>query len=151
LESEKTYTLQAAQAGDFPAIRTLIHEVGINPMGLDWRRFILAVDPKGTMIGCGQVKPHADGSLELASIAVRPDWRQRGIASAIIQYLLDTHPRPLFLTCRSELGSFYETFGFKEINADQMPAYFQRIFRLVGFMRRLKVIPHTLLVMKLEE
>ena len=30
-------------------------------MALDWHRFILAIDPFGKVIGCGQVKPHSDG------------------------------------------------------------------------------------------
>ena len=64
------YTLQAALESDFPAIRGLIHETGINPMGLDWRRFTIARSAQGVLVGCGQLKPHGDGTVELASIAV---------------------------------------------------------------------------------
>ena len=71
------YSLRLAAQSDFPAIRRLIHEVGINLLALDWRHFILAVDANDHMIGCGQVKHHKDGSLELASIAVQPEWRRQ--------------------------------------------------------------------------
>ena len=78
------YTLRPATAAEFPAIRKLIWQVGINPIGLDWRRFVLAVDEEGRMLGCGQIKPHKGGIRELASIAVVPEARGLGIARAII-------------------------------------------------------------------
>jgi N-acetylglutamate synthase-like GNAT family acetyltransferase len=82
------FSLRPATEADFPAIRELIHVANINPTGLDWRRFVLAVTPDGAIIGCGQVKPHHDGSQELASIAVLPERRRQGIAKAIITLLL---------------------------------------------------------------
>ena len=54
------FTLRSATAADFPAIRKLIWQVGINPIGLDWRRFVLAVDEEGRLLGCGQIKPHRE-------------------------------------------------------------------------------------------
>ena len=122
------FTLRPATKVDFPAIRRLIHAVGINPMALDWRRFTIAVDADDRLVGCGQVKPHKDGSLELASIAVLPEWRKQGVARAIILHLLETYPRPLYLTCRGRLGPFYEKFGFQEMTAPaDLPPYFRRI------------------------
>lgn len=41
------FTLRTARAEDDAAIRKLIHQVGINPLGLHWERFILAVDHWG--------------------------------------------------------------------------------------------------------
>ena len=66
------YHLQAATAEQETAVKSLIRAVHINPLGLDWRRFVVAVDEEGAVIGCGQVKPHGDGTRELASIAVAP-------------------------------------------------------------------------------
>jgi hypothetical protein len=43
--------LRPAMEADFPAIKALIHQVGINPMGLAWPNFILAVDEAGAMVG----------------------------------------------------------------------------------------------------
>ena len=64
------FTVRPATREDFPAIRSLIHTVRINPTGLGWRRFLVAVTPQGRLLGCGQIKLHADGSREMASIAV---------------------------------------------------------------------------------
>jgi hypothetical protein len=46
--------LRAATASDAGAIRLLIFRVGINPRDLDWRRFLVAVDEAGKLIGCGR-------------------------------------------------------------------------------------------------
>ncbi len=142
------FELRLAGSKDFPAIRDLIRAVRINPLGLDWQRFIIAVDSAGRLIGCGQVKPHQDGSLELASIAVIPERRGQGIASSIIRDLTQSHPGPLYLTCRASLGNFYQRFGFRRLQPEEMPAYFRRITRMVRIARGLKLIPGDLLVMK---
>ena len=63
--------LRPASEEDFPAIRALIRIVGINPTGLDWHRFVVAVTPDDEMIGCGQVNQDAAGvfiSLRLPSM-----------------------------------------------------------------------------------
>lgn len=130
-----TFTLRPAQETDAAAIKNLIYSVGINPMGLDWKRFVVAVDEQNRVIGTGQIKPHSAKAdlLELASIAVVAEYRGQGIARAIIEHLLQDSSRPLYLTCRSHLQPFYEKFGFRAIAFDEMPRYFQRISKLAGF------------------
>lgn len=123
------FTLRPATQADFPAIRSLIRAVRINPTGLDWRRFILAVDPVGKTLGCGQIKPHYDGTRELASLAVWPEYRNQGIATAILVCLMKENAPPLYLMCRSELGSFYERFGFRALPFDEMTSNFRRIMK----------------------
>ena len=146
--SPQEYTLHPATATDAKTIRQIISLVQINPISLNWRRFILAVDRQGKIIGCGQVKPHGDGSLELASIAVLPDWRGNGIARRIIDQLLEQYPGRLFLTCRSRLEPLYQKFGFQAIQLADMPPYFQRLSRLVPLFNKLFHQPDTLLVMR---
>jgi N-acetylglutamate synthase-like GNAT family acetyltransferase len=124
------FSLRPATRSDQVRIRSLIRTVRINPTGLDWPRFVVAVTSSGELIGCGQVKTHADGSRELASIAVAPDYRGEGVARAIIEHLINIHPKPLYLTCRSSLEPFYQQFGFQTIPNNQMPPYFRRISRL---------------------
>jgi amino-acid N-acetyltransferase len=142
------FSLRAAEAADAGAIRELILRVRINPTGLDWRRFILAVTPQGEMIGCGQVKPHGDGTYELASIAVAPAWRGRGVARAVIEALLAANPGPLYLTCRPHLETFYQKFGFSRLALDDLPPYFRRLERLSGALVGLHLMPGTILVMR---
>jgi N-acetylglutamate synthase-like GNAT family acetyltransferase len=144
------YSLRPALETESAVIRDLIHQVGINPMGLDWRRFLVAVTPEGQVIGCGQLKPHGGGLLELASIAVLPEHRKLGIARAVIEHLLDDSPRPLYLTCVSSMGPFYERFGFYALKPDEMPRYFRRLSQLAGLVFTLAQRGETLLVMKLQ-
>jgi N-acetylglutamate synthase-like GNAT family acetyltransferase len=144
------FTLRPARETDSASIRDLIHLVGINPTGLDWKRFVVAVNPNDEMIACGQLKPHGAGILELASIAVHPDYQGRGIARAVIEHLLKDSPRPLYLMCRSRLGGLYEKFGFRALAREEMPPYFQRISKLAGLAGALMRSGDGLLVMKLE-
>jgi N-acetylglutamate synthase-like GNAT family acetyltransferase len=127
-----------ATAADQKQIARLIWAVRINPWGLDWRRFLVAVDEEGNLIGCGQVKPHRDGSRELASIAVIPAWRGRGVARALVEQFLNHAGPPLWLTCASPLIPLYRKFGFEEITDPRhMPVYFRRIHRLATLFHRL--------------
>jgi N-acetylglutamate synthase-like GNAT family acetyltransferase len=146
--SSQEYSLRLATAADAPQIRRIISLVQINPTSLNWQRFVLAVDREGKIIACGQVKPHADGSLELASIAVLPDWRGKGIARTIIERLLDKYPSRLYLTCRSKLGPLYQRFGFQTIGIPDMPPYFRRLRRLVALFNKLFHQSDHLLVMR---
>jgi N-acetylglutamate synthase-like GNAT family acetyltransferase len=139
-----------ARQEDFTAIRDLIRAVQINPLGLDWKRFIIAVDSGGRLIACGQIKPHQDGSMELASIAVIPEMRRRGIATKIIERLIRSNSGPLYLTCRASLEEFYMRFRFSRLETTEMPAYFRRIARMARIARALKLVPIELLVMKRE-
>ncbi len=139
--SEAVYSLRPAGEADFSAIRRLIYAVQINPMGLAWPNFIVAVDAHSRIIGCGQIKKHGDGSHELASIAVAPEWRSKGVAGAIIRRLLAEHPGRLFLTCRRGLGPFYQRFGFRDAENIELLPYFRRLRRMVKMLQRLRLAP----------
>jgi len=143
------YFLRPATEADLPEIKALIRQVRINPMGLDWRRFTLADNGSGEMLACAQLKPVPGGLTELASLAVRPANREKGIARALIEHLLAQASLPVYLTCRSGLGKFYEKFGFRVLNADETPAYYRRLQRLAGIFMDLTGRNETLFVMKL--
>ena len=124
-----SFTLRPATAEDARAINTLVRKAGINPTGLKWPRFVVADSADG-VVACGQIKPHADGSQELASIAVTLSWQGKGLARSIIEHLLARHSGELHLMCRAPLGPFYEKFGFRTLSEEEMPPYFHRIKRL---------------------
>lgn len=144
------YEVRPAVKSDSAQIRDLINLVGINPTGLGWRRFLVAVKPLGEVIACGQVKPHGADILELASIAVHPDHRGRGIAREIIARLLRESPRPLYLMCLEHNGPMYEKFGFRALGVEEMPRYFQRIEKLFTVAKAVRRMDEDLWVMKLE-
>jgi len=113
----------------------LVWKVGINPFGLHWQNFLVAKDRRRRLIGCGQLKPHGRRSIELASIAVEEEYRNRGVARTVIEELLEGAPRPLYLVCLPRLSSFYERFGFTAANAGHLPLHFRRVRRLARIIR----------------
>ena len=144
-------TIRKALKKDAAAIRSLIWLVQINPFGLDWRHFLVAVNEQEQVVATGQIKPHRDGTRELASIATRPDYRSQGLASAIINRLLQETPRPLYLRCAEKMGLFYTRFQFRVLALAEMPPDYARDIRRMDWMRRRMVpkMPH-LLIMKLD-
>lgn len=143
------YDVRAAVESESAQIKALIHEAGINPTGLDWKRFLVAVNESGRVIGCGQIKPHGKDILELASIAVTSEHQGQGIARRIIEMLLAQTPRPLYLMCIEHNGAMYEKFGFRSIDYAEMPRYFQRMRKLFDLTRAVRRANEDLLVMKL--
>ena len=141
-------TIRQANRADDKTIRKLIYQYRLNPIGIDWRRFRVAVDAKDRVIGCGQVKPHGDGTRELASIVVQQQYRKQGIGRAIIQRLLEENPGVLYLTTRETMGPYYEQFGFYRLLPEKLPPYFRRIWTIVSIARRIFPLRQQLLVMR---
>ena len=144
--------LRRATAADQPQIMALIRTVGINPMGIQWSRFIVA-DESGRIVGSGQIKPHSDGSREVASIAVAPECQGMGIGSAIVATLVAMEPAPLYLYCADYNEGYYRQFGFRALAPADMPPSLRRIHAIAnvlshvlttvsGRTRRLVVMGH---------
>jgi len=144
------FSIRPAKKEDFSAIKELIQAVQINPTGLDWRRFLVAVAPGNELLGCGQIKDHRDGSMELASIAVQETARGQGIARAIIEELLTREPkRPLYLMCQARLELLYTKFGFQTIGVPEMRKYFQMVSRAERIFNKQAEAQDRLRVMRL--
>ena len=52
----ENYEVRPALESESAQIKDLINLVGINPTGLDWKRFLVAVNENRLLIGCGQIK-----------------------------------------------------------------------------------------------
>lgn len=146
--TENPITLRRAEEADLSLIRQWVRDSGINPTGLDWERFIMAEADGSQPVGCVQLKPHRDGSVELASLVVAEEWRGRGIARLLIEYTVNQHDGTLYLMCRSGLGPLYEKFGFQPLVEAEMPRYFRQISRLVGIVNHFREPEEYLLVMR---
>jgi N-acetylglutamate synthase-like GNAT family acetyltransferase len=142
------FSIRQAVKEDHQAIRVLILQARINPLGLDWQRFLVAEDQDGELIGCGQVKQHRDSSRELASIAVKEQWRRRGVASQLILSLKAQHGPPLWLICRPDLRPFYKRHGFVEdTTLENLPSHYRGLFQLIRLFRWLRIQGQIIAVM----
>ena len=131
-----TVTLRSATKDDEKKIKALIHQVGINPMSLDWERFIVAEDD-GAFVGCGQIKPHKDGALELASLAVVPERQGTGIGALLVKALIERVPGELHLTCLNNMVPYYRRFGFEEVGVEAMPRSLKTVYRAAKMFSKL--------------
>jgi N-acetylglutamate synthase-like GNAT family acetyltransferase len=140
-------TIRPATKADQATIRRLIREASLNRMSLDWPNFVVA-EQEGAVVGIGQVKPHRDGSRELASIAVVPAQQGSGIGSAVIRTLLAREAGVLHLTCRRQMQGYYERFGFRRLEPSEFPPYYKRLIPIVNTFARL--LKTEILVMRRE-
>ena len=131
--------IRPAVAADQPAITRIVRAARLIPVGLAWPRFLVA-DEGGRIVGVGQVKPHGDGSRELASIAVVPGSQGQGVGGQIIQALLAREAGPLHLMCEGRNETYYARFGFRRLAVSDMPPYFQRIVWFMTIMLRVRSI-----------
>ena len=132
-----TFSIRPATRTDQATIRRMIREAGINPMSLHWQHFLVA-EQGGETIGIGQVKPHRDGSRELASMAVAPALQGQGVGSAIIRERLARHGQGvLHLTCLTGRQGYYERFGFRRLGRAEYPPYFRRLVPVFNSIGRL--------------
>jgi N-acetylglutamate synthase-like GNAT family acetyltransferase len=80
--------IRRATAGDQAAISRLVRQARLNPRDLDSRRFVIA-EAGASPIGVAQVRRHADGARELASLVVLSEHRDRGVAASMIDRAAD--------------------------------------------------------------
>ncbi|MFT5208699.1 MAG: amino-acid N-acetyltransferase [Flavobacterium sp.] len=127
LESGEQITLRPAVAGEQLPIYKLVLQNNLNPFGLSWQNFIVAVNKQNQLMGCGQIKQH-DGIEELASLIVVKKWQGSGVSAILMDALLKQSSRPLWLMCESPLRSYYNKFDFVEVKeVASLPYFFRAI------------------------
>lgn len=106
---------------DEPQIRGILEKLDGDRANFNVSQFMV-VKNEGKIIGCVRIKFFLDGSLELASLAVLPEYQGQGIGSELIRKLLLSKPvRPIFLLTSLDKEEFYKRFGFNIINSDNLP------------------------------
>ena len=122
--------IREAVEADAPAIRALIRQAQLNPIDLDWRRFLVAVD-RSDVVACAQVRPHRGGTRELASVAVSLSHRGRGLGRAVAEAAISREPvRPLYLYTESRTEAFWARFDFRAVDGAAIPRDLRRSLRI---------------------
>jgi N-acetylglutamate synthase-like GNAT family acetyltransferase len=122
-------TIRQAVQADQPTIVSFIHQAKINPRNLHWEHFLIA-EEDGKIVGIRQVKIHAQGTREVASGFVLPEYRRHGISAQLMKAILDQEKGPLYLMCRDKRTYYYEPFGFRQIAANELPSDFRKEYRI---------------------
>lgn len=82
-----TMTICPTRQEDQETIVSLIRQAKLNPRNLNWQIFPVA-EENTKPIGIRQVKIHSQGTREVASGFVLPEYRRQGISTQIMKELL---------------------------------------------------------------
>lgn len=117
--------VRRATKSDASVLAPLVLSCGMNPRLGSMENFVVFETMNGSVVGGGQVRPGDPG--ELASLAVSPEWRGRGIGAALANTLVHEHgaERELCLLCLTRGVSFYERLGFSECHMSRLPKRMQ--------------------------
>jgi amino-acid N-acetyltransferase len=127
--------VRQAVALDQLAITQLVHGERLNPNGIGWANFIVAV-MGSKVVGAVQMRQHADGSRELGSLVVGRAHRGRGVAGRLINALLACHTGTVHVITRHTNAGHYRRWGFAVIQTCDAPRALRRN-RLFGQMASL--------------
>ncbi|MDQ6621661.1 MAG: GNAT family N-acetyltransferase [Pseudomonadota bacterium] len=122
----------AAWPDDEAALRVLRHEVFVVEQGvpetLEWDgldaqcRHAIAHTGDAEIIACGRLLP--DGHI--GRMAVRRDWRRRGVGAAVLLHLVDVAAhagyKRVLLNAQTHAVLFYRRFGFVPVGDEFMEA-----------------------------
>lgn len=141
--------IRSARPEDQEMIVSLIRQAKLNPRRLHWERFVIA-EENGQVVGIRQVKVHAQGTREVASGFVLPEYRRRGISARLMNELLAREASPIYTMVNEKRAPYYEQFGFRRVEVNQLPSDFRKeywIGRIVTSLlslfkkEKLKIIP----------
>lgn len=135
-------TYRSASAKDLTYILEIIKSVSGDYKDIVPEQFLIAED-KNKIIGCVRIKKMAD-YFELASLAVLPKYRSRGIGSnLVIKILKNFDNRPIYLLCSEKRESFYQKLGFEIIEDGKLPNPMSKEYKRIlqkPFLKGTKII-----------
>ncbi len=124
-----TFNIRPARLEDQETIVSFIRQAKINPRNLHWERFLVA-EVDGQIIGVRQVKVHAQGTREVASGFVLPEYRRRGVSAHLMKEILARETGPLYTMVSEKRTGYYEQFGFQQVAVAQLPPDFRKEYRI---------------------
>ena len=113
-------TIRRAMADDQSAIDVLVHSERLNPIGIAWPNFVVAID-EGALVGAVQIRKHKDGSRELASLVVHASRRGHGVAARLIEALLAGEAGPIFVITGRVRAAYFAQWGFRPMDRRHAP------------------------------
>ncbi len=144
-----TITIRPARQEDQDTLVSLIRRAKLNPRNLHWEHFLVA-EENGKILGIRQVKVHGQGTREVASGFVLPEYRNQGISARLMRELLARENDSLYSMVDQKWLPYYEQFGFRQVAVSQLPPDFRKEYRtgrivtfLISFFskKKIRIIP----------
>lgn len=121
--------IRKAAAADQAALVALVESERLNPHGIDWPNFFVAVEAE-RLVGAVQIRRHRDGSRELGSLVVAPSLRAHGLGGRLIEAALSAETGPVHMITGRAFAAHYTRWGFLPIAARCAPAGIRRHYVL---------------------
>ncbi|AFY74403.1 putative acyltransferase [Synechococcus sp. PCC 7502] len=80
---------------------------------INWSRFWV-IEYEQELIGCASVNFYYKNS-SLGYLYISPRWRNQGLGSYLLTYLIRKSSHPISLICKPKLVEFYATYGFMPV------------------------------------
>ncbi|RIH88929.1 Amino-acid acetyltransferase [Calidithermus terrae] len=116
--------MRRARPEDLPAVLELLEQAALPRRGVEQHlgHFLLEFDG-ATLVGCAGLEVYGDAGL-LRSVAVRPEYRSRGVAGRLVGALLEQARRQglkslSLLTTTAE--GYFPRYGFARVAREQLP------------------------------
>ena len=124
-----TISVRRAAVEDQSAISSLVRAARLNPTGLSWPRFVVA-EQDGRLVGTAQLRRHPDGALELASLVVEPLARGAGVATAMVDALLQPESSAVYTIIDRRFAGHFARWGFAPVAPVALPRSVRRTLRI---------------------
>jgi N-acetylglutamate synthase-like GNAT family acetyltransferase len=115
--------IRPARQEDQETIVSFVRQAKLNPRHLHWQNFLLA-ELDNQIVGIRQVKTHRQGTREVASGFVLPDYRRQGISARLMNELLAREREPLYTMVNEKRAPYYAAFGFRQEAINRLPLDF---------------------------
>ena len=124
-----TITIRPARGEDQETIISFLRQAKLNPRNLHWQHFLVAEQDR-KVVGIRQVKVYEDGTREVASGFVLPEYQHQGISAQLMKALLARETGPLYTMVNKKRAPYYEQFGFRRVDMSQLPSDFRKEYRI---------------------
>lgn len=124
-----TVQIREAAPADLPTIERLLRDADLPTAGIaDQLGGFLVVEEAGELVAAAGLEVHGSSTL-LRSVAVRPDYRNRGLAGVLVRRLLDrardAGARQIYLLTTTAEG-YFSRFGFVPVDRGTVDPAVQR-------------------------
>ena len=120
---KKDIHISTASESDFAEIIQLATRFDLDTEGVEWGQFMVAKQDT-SIIGFGRLRFYSGSEqcMEVATVGVVPEERNKGVGSAIVNELIRKGPHEIYVTC--VIPAFFEKLGFKTVK--QYPSVLQK-------------------------